>query len=139
MVDTVETATSWSNLPRLYEAMVTATRGAIAATGGGPGYVMTHISHASAHGASLYSTFLGRQVGDPDPLVKQEQWREIKHVTTDAILAAQGTLTHHLGIVRDHAPWLEEEIGPVGIGALLMLKRAFDPTDIMNPGILLPS
>lgn len=139
MVDTLETATSWSNLPRLYEAMVTATRGAIAATDGGPGYVMTHISHAYPHGASLYSTFLGRQVGDPDPLVKQDQWREIKHVTTDATLAAQGTLTHHLGIGRDHAPWLEEEIGPVGIGALLMLKRAFDPTDIMNPGILLPS
>jgi FAD/FMN-containing dehydrogenase len=27
----------------------------------------------------------------------------------------------------------------VGIGALSMLKRAFDPTDIMNPGILLPA
>ena len=137
MVDTLETATTWSNLAHLYEAMVSAMRGAIAATDGGPGYVMTHISHAYEHGASLYSTFLGRQVPDPDPLVRQAQWRAVKRATTEAILAAGGTLTHHHGIGRDHAPWLEEEVGPLGMKTLRTLKQAFDPGDIMNPGILL--
>jgi alkyldihydroxyacetonephosphate synthase len=139
MVDTPETATTWSNLMHLYEAMVSAMKGAIAATGGGPGYVMTHISHAYEHGASLYSTFLGRQVPDPDPLARQAQWQAVKQATTDAILAAGGTLTHHHGIGRDHAPWLEEEIGSLGVKALRTLKPVFDPTGIMNPGILLPS
>ena len=137
MVDTLETATTWSNLMPLYEAMVSAMRGAITATDGGPGYVMTHISHAYEHGASLYSTFLGRQVPDPDPLVRQAQWQAVKRATTDAILAAGGTLTHHHGIGRDHIPWLEEEVGQVGVRALRVLKSTFDPTGILNPGILL--
>jgi alkyldihydroxyacetonephosphate synthase len=139
MVDTLETATTWSNLMPLYEAMVSAMKGAIAATDGGPGYVLTHISHAYEHGASLYSTFLGRQVPDPDPLARQAQWQVVKRATTEAILTAGGTLTHHHGIGRDHAPWLEDEVGRAGVQVLQMLKRGLDPTGIMNPGILLPS
>ena len=139
MVDTLETATTWSNLTHLYEAMVSAMKGAITATDGGPGYVMTHISHAYEQGASLYSTFLGRQMPDPDPLAKQAQWQAVKRATTDAILDAGGTLTHHHGIGRDHVPWLEQEIGPLGVKALRALKSTFDPTGILNPGILLPS
>jgi len=137
MVDTLETATTWSNLLHLYERMVNAMKGTIVATDGGSGYVMTHISHAYAHGASLYSTFLCRELPDPDPLARQAQWRAIKQATTEAILAAGGTLTHHHGIGRDHAPWLGEEIGLLGIKALRVLKRTFDPTGTMNPGILL--
>jgi alkyldihydroxyacetonephosphate synthase len=137
IVDTLETATTWSNLMHVYEAMVSAMKATITATGGGPGYVLTHISHAYAHGASLYSTFLGRQVSDPDPLVKQAQWQEIKQATTEAILDAGGTLTHHHGIGRDHAPWLEEEIGSVGTKVLRSVKQTFDPTNVLNPGILL--
>jgi alkyldihydroxyacetonephosphate synthase len=138
MVDTLETATTWSNLMHLYEAMVSAMKGTITATDGGPGYVMTHISHAYKHGASLYSTFLGRQIPDPDPLAKQTQWQAVKRATTDAILNASGTLTHHHGIGRDHVPWLEQEVGQVGVKALRALKSTFDPTGILNPGILLP-
>ncbi|MDY7041377.1 MAG: FAD-binding oxidoreductase [Chloroflexota bacterium] len=138
MVDTLETATSWSNLTHLYETMVRAMKESITATGGGPGYVMTHISHAYKHGASLYSTFLGRQVSDPDSLVRQAQWQAVKKATTDAIVAAGGTLTHHHGIGRDHAPWLEEEVGPLGVQMLDTIRQTLDPAGIMNPGILLP-
>jgi len=139
IVDTLETATTWSNLTHLYEGMVAAMRGAISITGGGPGYVLTHISHAYPYGASLYSTFLGRQVADPDPLMQQAQWQAIKQATTEAIMAAGGTLTHHHGIGRDHIPWLEEEIGCVGVKVFSAIKQTFDPTGIMNPGILLTS
>ncbi len=137
MVDTLETATSWSNLMHLYESMTSAMKATIKTTDGGSGYVMTHISHAYEHGASLYSTFLGRQIADPDPLAKQAQWQEIKQTTTEAILAAGGTLTHHHGIGRDHAPWLGEEIGRLGVRALRALKQTFDPDNVLNPGILL--
>jgi alkyldihydroxyacetonephosphate synthase len=138
MVDTLETATSWSNLMHLYETMVRVMKGFITATDGGPGYVMTHISHAYEHGASLYSTFLGRQVPDPDPLVRQAQWQTVKQATTDAILDAGGTLSHHHGIGRDHTPWLEQEVGQLGMKALHTLKQTFDPDGVMNPGVLLP-
>ncbi len=139
MVDTLETATTWSNLMHLYEAMISAMKGTIAATGGGPGYVMTHISHAYEYGASLYSTFLGCQVPDPSSLVRQAQWQAVKQATTEAILAAGGTLTHHHGVGHDHAPWLEEEVGLLGVKVLRTLKQTFDPTGTLNPGILLLS
>jgi alkyldihydroxyacetonephosphate synthase len=137
LVDTLETATNWSNLMPLYRAMVAALKGAITTNGGGPGYVMTHVSHAYEQGASLYSTFLGRQIPTSDPLVQQAQWEGIKEVVTDAILGAGGTLSHHHGVGRDHMPWLEEEIGQTGVKALRSLKRSLDPNGIMNPGILL--
>jgi alkyldihydroxyacetonephosphate synthase len=139
MMDTVGTATTWANLMRLYEALITAVRGAISANGGGPGYVMVHISHACEQGASVCATFLGRQVDDPDPLAKQEQWREVKKAAIDTIIAAGGTLTHHHGIGRDHTPWLRDEVGPLGVESLSALKDIFDPLGIMSPGILLPS
>lgn len=137
LVDTLETATNWTNLMSLYRAMVAALKGAITTNGGGPGYVMTHVSHAYEQGASLYTTFLGRQIPTSDPLVKQAQWEGIKEVVTEAILDAGGTLSHHHGVGRDHAPWLEEEIGPTGVKALRSLKRSLDPNGIMNPGTLL--
>ena len=137
MTDTLETATTWSNLMHLYESMATAMRGAVPISGGGPGYVMMNISHVHAYGASISSTFLGRQVNDPDPLAKQAQWQAVKQTTTDAILAAGGTLTHHHGVGRDHTPWLEKEVGSVSVQGLEALKRTFDPTGIMNPGVLL--
>ena len=136
LVDTLETATTWSNLLSVYQAMTAAMKNAITATGGGPGAVLTHVSHAYPHGASLYSTFLGRQASS-DPLENQEQWRTIKRNTTEAILAAGGTLSHHHGVGQDHAPWLEEEIGPAAMQALRALKQTFDPGNIMNPGVLL--
>jgi alkyldihydroxyacetonephosphate synthase len=132
MVDTLETATSWANLLHLYGEMTSAVRAAIRATGGGPGYVMTHVSHMYEWGASLYTTFLGRQV----PGHEVEQWRAVKQAATDAILAAGGTLSHHHGIGRDHAPWLAQEVGPLGMTVLRALKTALDPVGIMNPGVL---
>jgi len=134
MVDTVETATSWSNLRHLYREMRAAIRAAIQAGGGGPGYVMTHISHVYEEGASLYATFLGRQV----PGREVEQWWEVKRAATEAILAAGGTLSHHHGVGRDHVQWLEREIGPVGGKVLRALKETLDPVGIMNPGVLVP-
>jgi alkyldihydroxyacetonephosphate synthase len=136
LVDTLETATTWSNLMAVYQAMTAAMKSAIAATGGGPGAVLTHVSHAYPYGASLYATFLGRQVS-LDPLENQDQWRTIKRQTTEAILTAGGTLSHHHGVGQDHALWLEEEIGPVAMRALRTLKQTFDPKNIMNPGVLL--
>ncbi len=133
MVDTIETATTWANLMRVYQEMTSAIQVAIRSSGGGPGYVMTHISHIYPWGASLYTTFLGRQA----PGQEIEQWWEVKRAATEAILTAGGTLSHHHGIGRDHTEWLLQEVGPVGMAALRALREALDPTGIMNPGVLL--
>jgi alkyldihydroxyacetonephosphate synthase len=132
MVDTLETATTWDNLAQLYAAFTDALRRAIA-DGGVQPYVMTHISHSYPDGASLYTTFLGKQL----PGREIEQLWAVKRVATEAILANGGTLSHHHGVGADHAPWLEREHGALGIEALRALKATFDPQGVMNPGVLL--
>jgi alkyldihydroxyacetonephosphate synthase len=125
MVETLETATSWSNLDRLH----TAVRSALAGTVCG-----CHVSHLYPTGASLYFTVLAAQDRD-DPA---GQWRRLKSAATDAIVAAGGTITHHHAVGRDHARWLAAEDGGLGVEVLRAVKERCDPAGIMNPGVLLP-
>jgi alkyldihydroxyacetonephosphate synthase len=66
----------------------------------------------------------------------REQWRTAKAATTDAILAAGGTLTHHHAVGRDHRPWLDREIGSLGVALLGAAKATLDPAGVLNPGVL---
>jgi alkyldihydroxyacetonephosphate synthase len=134
MVETLETSHTWSRLRELYDAVGGAIRGAMAAQGT-PGLAFCHLSHAYADGASLYFTFLcrarhGEAVG---------QWRAVKRAASEAIVAAGGTITHHHAVGRDHAPYMEAEVGEVGLDALRAVKERLDPAGIMNPGKLLPA
>jgi alkyldihydroxyacetonephosphate synthase len=133
-VETLETATSWSNLPTLYAAVGDALRRSLSERGTAP-LVMCHVSHLYPSGASLYYTFLARQ----QPEAAIEQWRAAKTAACDAIVANGGTITHHHAIGRDHAPWLSAEIGTVGVELIRGAKERLDPVGIMNPGKLLPA
>ena len=132
MVDTMETAGRWSGLLGLREAIAAALRQSLGERGTPP-LVMCHISHLYESGASLYFTVIARQQDGAEI----EQWQAAKAAATDAIIAAGGTLTHHHGVGRDHAAWLEREIGPAGIDLLRGLKARLDPTGVMNPGKLM--
>jgi alkyldihydroxyacetonephosphate synthase len=56
----------------------------------------------------------------------------------DAIVEHGATITHHHAVGTDHRPWLEDEIGPVGVSVLRAVKDAVDPDGILNPGVLVP-
>jgi alkyldihydroxyacetonephosphate synthase len=133
MVETLETATRWSNVQKLHSRVTDAIDGALAAQGT-PALVMCHVSHLYETGASLYFTFIARQRQGEEI----EQWRVAKAAASAAILDAGGTITHHHAVGRDHAPWMEREIGSAGVSALRALKAELDPAGIMNPGKLLP-
>jgi alkyldihydroxyacetonephosphate synthase len=133
LVETLETATGWSNLAALYDAVGKALRGALARRGT-PALVMCHVSHLYRSGASLYFTFLARrEAGAP-----LEQWRAAKSAASDAIVAAGGTITHHHAVGRDHIPWMRAEVGQLGLDLIRDAKGRLDPVGIMNPGKLLP-
>ena len=68
-----------------------------------------------------------------------EQWHAVKRAASEAIVYGGGTITHHHAVGRDHAPWLEREIGVEGVAAIRALKAELDPAGIMNPGKLLPA
>jgi alkyldihydroxyacetonephosphate synthase len=132
LVETLETATQWSNLRRLHRAVGSAIAAALEAQGT-PGLVMCHVSHLYETGASLYFTFIARQREGEE----LGQWRAVKEAASRAIVDGGGTITHHHAIGRDHAPWMEREVGSEGVAALRALKGELDPAGIMNPGKLL--
>ncbi len=134
LVETLETAHTWSRLETLYGAVGEAIAGALHAQGTPP-LVMCHVSHAYPDGASLYFTFLARRRAGAEI----EQWRAAKAAASEAIVAAGGTITHHHAVGRDHAPYMRAEVGEVGLAALRALKERLDPGGIMNPGKLLPA
>jgi alkyldihydroxyacetonephosphate synthase len=131
MVETLETATQWSNLARLHRRVGEAIAGELR-RGSGAGFVMCHVSHLYETGASLYFTFLTLR-GDQEI----DRWRAVKRAAGDAIVSGGGTITHHHAIGRDHVAWMPAEIGETAIAALGALKQELDPRAIMNPGKLL--
>ncbi|SEQ22174.1 alkyldihydroxyacetonephosphate synthase [Lentzea xinjiangensis] len=125
-VETLETATRWSGVSQMRDAV----RAALVAELGSP-VVMCHISHAYETGASLYFTVLvPRDLADP-----VGQWERAKVAASGAI-SRLGTITHHHAVGRDHLPWLEGEIGTIGVDVLRAVKARLDPTGILNPGKL---
>jgi alkyldihydroxyacetonephosphate synthase len=127
LVETLETATSWSGLEALHGAVARALEGAL-----GRALVGCHVSHLYPTGASLYFTVLAARDHD-DPV---GQWERAKRAAGDAIAAHGATITHHHSLGRDHMPWLEAEHGRLGAELLRALKERCDPAGVMNPGVL---
>jgi alkyldihydroxyacetonephosphate synthase len=131
LVDTLETAATWSGLLEAYRGAGSALRRTLAARGT-PALVGCHISHLYPTGASLYFTYLARA----EPGAELEQWQAAKAAASDALVAAGATITHHHAVGRDHAPWLGAEVGELGLELLRAARARLDPDGIMNPGKL---
>jgi len=129
LVETLETATFWSNVDRL-KADVTS---ALTTELGEKTIVLCHISHVYETGCSLYFTVAAAEAEDP-----LAQWLAAKAKASDAMIAAGATITHHHAVGTDHKRWLAEEIGPVGVSILRAVKAELDPTGVLNPGVLIP-
>ncbi|MFE3546348.1 FAD-binding oxidoreductase [Nocardia sp. NPDC059177] len=132
LCETLETATTWSNLANLKTKVTGALMDALSAQGT-PGLVMCHISHTYPTGASLYFTVVAKQLDDP-----LGQWALAKRAAGDAIIAAGGTITHHHAVGADHRPWMSAEVGELGVRVLRAVKRELDPAGVLNPGKLVP-
>jgi alkyldihydroxyacetonephosphate synthase len=134
LVDTLETATTWDKLEALHGAMKRSIEEAIAEMGVA-GLAFAHVSHAYTDGASIYYTIVAPQVAGKEV----QQWLRIKKAATDCIMQNGGTLSHHHGIGKDHAPWIKQELGENGLALLRAIKKELDPEGVMNPGKLLGS
>lgn len=128
LVETLETATFWSNAEALYagvkQALESHLDGAL---------VLCHVSHVYETGCSLYFTVASAQGEQP-----LERWLAAKAAANDAIVAAGATITHHHAVGTDHKPWLGAEIGDLGVSVLRAVKADLDPTGVLNPGVLVP-
>jgi alkyldihydroxyacetonephosphate synthase len=129
LVETLETATFWSNVDRLYAEVKAALEESL----GQPCLVLCHISHVYETGCSLYFTVAAKEAEEP-----VAQWLAAKAAASDAMIAAGATITHHHAVGTDHKPWFAREIGEVGVSILRAVKAELDPTGVLNPGVLIP-
>lgn len=132
LVETLETATSWSALGDLHRAVGTALHDSLSRPGR-PVVVQCHVSHVYPTGASLYFTVAAAEGEDP-----LGDWHRAKTAASEAIVAAGATITHHHAVGTDHRPHLAAEVGDLGVQLLRALTHELDPRGVMNPGVLVP-
>jgi alkyldihydroxyacetonephosphate synthase len=126
VVDTMEIAGSWRDLPRIYES----TRAAILGVDGAL-VASAHQSHSYTDGACLYFTFAGNPGDSPPDVFYRAAW----DAGTHAVLAAGGALSHHHGVGLNRARFVREALGDA-FDVLVATKQALDPHGILNPGKL---
>ncbi|MCY1523138.1 putative FAD-linked oxidoreductase [compost metagenome] len=134
VVDTLETATDWSNVDNLLGRIEESLRNGLAEEGERV-HVFTHLSHVYGEGSSIYTTYVYRPGGSYAEALAR--WRKLKTAASEVIAQNRGTISHQHGVGRDHAPWLPAEKGPLGMAALRTLARHFDPEGRLAPGVLL--
>ncbi len=121
MIDTLESAVTWDNLHNLYQ-------GVRAFIKERPHTIcMTHGSHFYPQGTNLYFIFIAK-------MDDVKEYKEFHKGIIEQIIKHGGSLSHHHGVGRMFAPWMEDHLGKVQVDVLRCLKKHFDPNNIMNPG-----
>ncbi len=121
VIDTLECGVSWTNLHRVWAGVREYCHSR-------PNVVcMTHASHFYPQGSNLYFIFIAR-------MESIEEYVEYHAGILDAIRKHGATMSHHHGIGRLMAPWLEGQIGTNQLEVFRALKHHFDPHNVMNPG-----
>jgi alkyldihydroxyacetonephosphate synthase len=132
IVETFETACTWSQFPELHAGATAAVENALADICGG-GWVTCRFTHVYPDGpAPYFSVTAPGQFGS-----ELEMWAEIKAAASEALLAHGGTITHHHAVGRDHRPWYDKQRPDPFASALVAAKHALDPAGILNPGVLI--
>jgi alkyldihydroxyacetonephosphate synthase len=130
VVDTMEIAARWHDLPSIYEAATAAIMGVEHTM-----VASAHQSHSYADGACLYFTFAGQPPADE----RETYYRAAWDAGTRAVLERGGALSHHHGVGINRARFVRDALGD-GLDVLAAVKRTLDPNGNPNPGKLgLPS
>lgn len=121
MTDTLECTVNWSNMAKVHKEVRKVCH-ALPNT-----IVTTHMSHCYPQGANLYFIFITR-------MSDAEEFRKYHATILDAIQKSGAAMSHHHGIGKMFAPWLEGQLGRTEYGVFKVLKDYFDPKYNMNPG-----
>jgi alkyldihydroxyacetonephosphate synthase len=134
IVDTFETACTWSAFEQLHGNVVDEVQRALTDICGG-GRVSCRFTHVYPDGPAPYFTVSAQ--GRPGAEI--EMWDAIKAAASDAVLRNGGTITHHHAVGRDHMPWYTKQRPALFGDALAAAKSTLDPAGVMNPGVLFPA
>ncbi|MCK5096623.1 MAG: FAD-binding oxidoreductase, partial [Desulfobacteraceae bacterium] len=121
LIDTLEASVTWDHLQELYHAVRSYIKKH-------PHTIcMTHASHFYAQGTNLYFIFITK-------MQDVDEFRLFQRGIIEKIEANYGSLSHHHGVGRMMAPWMEKHLGEKQMDILRAIKKHFDPHNIMNPG-----
>ena len=133
VADTFETAITWDRWPE-FDAEIRARVGdALRVVFGSTAELSCRFTHVYPDGPAPYYTWFGMGAQGSET----SQWAEIKAATSEAVLGAGGTITHHHAVGRMHRPQYDRQRPDLFADALRAAKQAVDPGGIMNPGVLL--
>ncbi len=121
ITDTLECTVNWSNMAQVHRDVRKVCH-ALPNT-----VVTTHMSHCYPQGANLYFIFLTK-------MQDEDEFKAYHTTILDAIQRSGAAISHHHGIGKMFAPWLEGYLGDKEYGVIRVLKDYFDPDYLMNPG-----
>ncbi len=121
VTDTLECTVNWSNMAKVHKEVREVCH-KLPNT-----IVTTHMSHCYPQGANLYFIFITRMSG-------ADNFRAYHTTILDAIQRSGAAISHHHGIGKMFAPWLEGSLGRTEYGVFHVLKDYFDKEYLMNPG-----
>ena len=121
LIDTLESSVTWDNIHNLHK-QVRAYIKSFPHT-----ICMTHASHFYSQGTNLYFIFITK-------MKNIDEFKTFQQGIIERIEANKGSLSHHHGIGRMMAPWMEKHLGKEQMDVLISIKKHFDPNGIMNPG-----
>ncbi len=121
VIDTLETGVTWANLRRVCDGVRSFAKQRPRTL------CLTHCSHFYPQGTNLYFIFILR----PD---SEEEFFRFRKGAVNRMVECGGSVSHHHGIGRLFAPWMETHLGAEQLAVLRALKQHFDPNNIMNPG-----
>jgi alkyldihydroxyacetonephosphate synthase len=133
-IDTLETATHWSNVPVMIKAIEESLHKTLAKINERI-HVFTHLSQLYPSGASIYTSYFFRMATDADETLSR--WQALKAAASGEIVKHGGTISHQHGVGTDHLPYMAAEKGELGMSVISSLCKQFDPHGIMNPGKLI--
>lgn len=119
--DTLECTVNWSNMAQVHRDVRKVCH-ALPNT-----VVTTHMSHCYPQGANLYFIFITKMSNEDD-------FKAYHTTILDAIQKSGAAISHHHGIGKMFAPWLEYSLGEKEFGIFKVLKNYFDPDYNLNPG-----
>ncbi|MFA5449208.1 MAG: FAD-binding oxidoreductase [Clostridia bacterium] len=121
MTDTLECTVNWDNMPHVHKMVREYCKSR-------PNTVcMTHMSHAYPQGANLYFIFIAK-------MTELDEFIDYHRGILDHIQKSGAAISHHHGVGKMFAPWLEGQIGTNQMEIFKVLKRHLDPDNLMNPG-----
>lgn len=121
VIDTLECSVNWDNMEQVHVDVRKYCKSR-------PNTICTtHISHMYPQGGNLYFIFI-------TPITDMEEFKDYHRGILDAIQKSGAAISHHHGIGKLFAPWLEGCLGKKEFDIFRALKNHFDPNNIMNPG-----